>query len=170
MKNKSLFRSFGVCLLEHAAVCAFIALLTSFLLDSHDLSRPIVLVCLALLTAAGAFWFGIGIRTGQEETSTCWNAAIFYYLADLGALMLVWKCNTLGAYGDLRPSDVFGLVGQIWCIPSLAPLAAIEREFGIQNIFYLITGTVMATIEPLCLTLGLLYGRKSTNEEKEANA
>lgn len=166
MKNNAILKSAAICVLEHAAVCAFIALLTSFMLDSHDLSRIVVLVCLVLLTAAGAFWFGVGIRSGQEDKNTCWNAAMGYYLVNILALVLLWKFNSVGAYGDLRPENALGLIGQIWCIPSLAPLSYAAKAIGAHDFFYLLVGAALAIVEPMSLTFGLLYSKKSTDEEK----
>jgi len=166
MKAKSLIKSVCVSVFEHAAVCALMVLLRMLLLDENDLRSGVVIACLVFLSAAGAFWFGYGIRSGNEEKNTCWNAAMIYYIVNVLAVAALWKCSTVGAYGDLRPSGVPGLAAQLWCIPGLPLLSAVSAAQA-QDITYLIVGAALGALEPMCLTLGLLSGRKEKNDKTD---
>lgn len=154
----------GVCLLQHGSACAFAALLTAYVIDPNP--GLTIAAHIPILTAAIALLFGLLLRSPDADKNRCWNVAAGYYLVNLAALLLMWKFSAYGAYGDVRPANALGLAGQIWTIPSLSALAEAAGLSGDHGIRYLLLGAVLAAVEPLMLTLGLLVPDKKTKKEE----
>ena len=148
-------------LLEHAAAAAGCVLLfaaaaphvnSGSLSAGHLWFYPLLI----LLAAALAFALGALLRrdTNRLHRSRCWNAAMIYYVLNLAIYLFAVKSSTFGAYGDMQPSGPLSLAAQFWCLPELWTAGTSAAHGG--SVWYLLAGALLAAVEPLCLTLGLL--------------
>ena len=158
---KGAMRYVFTVLLEHAAAVSACVLLfaaaaphvnSGSLSAGHLWFYPLLI----LLAAALAFALGALLRrdTPRINRGRCWNAAMAYYVLNLAIYLFAVKSSTFGAYGDMQPSGPLGLAAQLWCLPELWTAGTSAAHSG--SVWYLLSGALLAAVEPLCLTLGLL--------------
>lgn len=56
------------------------------------------------------------------------------------------------------------VIAMWWGMPMAPALAGLNAFAAPQSALYLFGGALLAAVEPLCLTLGLLSGRRAENE------
>ena len=58
------------------------------------------------------------------------------------------------------------VIAMWWGMPMAPALAGLSAFAAPQSALYLFGGALLAAVEPLCLTLGLLSGKRTENEIK----
>ena len=58
------------------------------------------------------------------------------------------------------------VIAMWWGMPMAPALAGLNAFAAPQSALYLFGGALLAAVEPLCLTLGLLSGKRTENEIK----
>ena len=142
MKKYDAMRLSGTILLAHLALCAAFLLLliaASGSTSAFTFRSPYGLVLGLLFIGLPAFAFGWGLRSAKDpfDKKLCWNAAMVLYVLNAAAFLLAPEFGT-------------GNVIAMW--------------WGVPMALYLFGGALLAAVEPLCLTLGLLSGRRAENE------
>ena len=131
--------------------------------------------------ALAAYVTGRKLRVARlEKSDDCWNAAMALYVVSLVLLALLWRFAE-------NHSAVFIL--NVWNLPTAPALLGVDAWIGnrllahggngffallrstakYHDLILPIMGAVLAAVEPLCLTLGFLYGVKKTKNEGKAN-
>ena len=63
------------------------------------------------------------------------------------------------------PEPISGpLLSMLWSLPMAPALTGLNAFAAPQSVLYLFGGALLAAVEPLCLTLGLLSGRRAEHE------
>ena len=103
-----------------------------------------------------AFAFGWGLRSAKNpfDKKLCWNAAMVLYVLNAAAFLL-----------SPEPMDGPPL-SMLWSLPLAPALTGLSAFAAPQSALYLFGGALLAAVEPLCLTLGLLSGKRTENEIK----
>ena len=57
-------------------------------------------------------------------------------------------------------------LSMLWSLPLAPALTGLNAFAAPQSALYLFGGALLAAVEPLCLTLGLLSGRRAEDETK----
>ena len=146
MKKYDAMRLSGTILLAHLALCAAFLLLliaASGSTSTFTFRSPYGLVLGLLFIGLPAFAFGWGLRSAKDpfDKKLCWNAAMVLYVLNAAAFLLAPEFGT-------------GNVIAMWWGMPMAPALAGLNAFA----------ALLAAVEPLCLTLGLLSGRRAENE------
>ena len=136
----------------------------------------------ALMTlpmAFAAYATGRKLRVARlEKAGDCWNAAMALYVVSLALLALLWRFSE-------NHAAVF--IVNVWNLPTAPALLGFDALIGdrllphggngfyallrstakYRDLYLPVMGAVLAALEPLCLTLGLLHGAKKTNDEEK---
>ena len=159
MKRYDAMRLSGTILLAHLALCAAFLLLliaASGSTSTFTFRSPYGLVLGLLFIGLPAFAFGWGLRSAKDpfDKKLCWNAAMVLYVLNAAAFLLAPEFGT----GNV--------IAMWWGMPMVPALAGLNAFAAPQSALYLFGGALLAAVEPLCLTLGLLSGRRAENETK----
>ncbi len=159
MKKYDAMRLSGTILLAHLALCAAFLLLliaASGSTSTFTFRSPYGLVLGLLFIGLPAFAFGWGLRSAKDpfDKKLCWNAAMVLYVLNAAAFLLAPEFGT----GNV--------IAMWWGVPMAPALAGLNAFAAPQSALYLFGGALLAAVEPLCLTLGLLSGRRAENETK----
>ena len=159
MKRYDAMRLSGTILLTHLALCAAFLLLliaASGSTSTFTFRSPYGLVLGLLFIGLPAFAFGWGLRSAQNpfDKKLCWNAALVLYVLNAAAFLL-----------SPEPMDGPPL-SMLWSLPLAPALTGLSAFAAPQSALYLFGGALLAAVEPLCLTLGLLSGKRTENEIK----
>ena len=159
MKKYDAMRLSGTVLLAHLALCAAFLLLliaASGSTSAFTFRSPYGLVLGLLFIGLPAFAFGWGLRSAKDpfDKKLCWNAAMVLYVLNAAAFLLAPEFGT----GNV--------IAMWWGVPMAPALAGLNAFAAPQSALYLFGGALLAAVEPLCLTLGLLSGRRAENETK----
>ena len=159
MKKYDAMRLSGTVLLAHLALCAAFLLLliaASGSTSAFTFRSPYGLVLGLLFIGLPAFAFGWGLRSAKDpfDKKLCWNAAMVLYVLNAAAFLLAPEFGT----GNV--------IAMWWGMPMAPALAGLSAFAAPQSALYLFGGALLAAVEPLCLTLGLLSGRRAENETK----
>ena len=157
MKKYDAMRLSGTILLAHLALCAAFLLLliaASGSTSAFTFRSPYGLVLGLLFIGLPAFAFGWGLRSAKDpfDKKLCWNAAMVLYVLNAAAFLLAPEFGT----GNV--------IAMWWGVPMAPALAGLNAFAAPQSALYLFGGALLAAVEPLCLTLGLLSGRRAENE------
>ena len=152
MKKYEILRLSGVVLLTHAALCAafFLLVIASSGSTSTFTFRSSYGLALGLLfVAVPAFAFGWGLRPREPlAKSLCWNAAMVLYVLNAAAFLFAPEFGS----GNIA--------ARLWGFPVMPALAGLSAFAEPLTALYYLGGALLAAVEPLCLTLGLLSGRR----------
>ena len=159
MKKYDAMRLSGTILLAHLALCAAFLLLliaASGSTSAFTFRSPYGLVLGLLFIGLPAFAFGWGLRSAKDpfDKKLCWNAAMVLYVLNAAAFLLAPEFGT----GNV--------IAMWWGMPMAPALAGLNAFAAPQSALYLFGGALLAAVEPLCLTLGLLSGKRTENEIK----
>ena len=154
-----------IAFLSHFAQCALFLLLFAALggtgtTSSFTFASPAGLVIGVVYLALVSFLFGWGLRPKSGiDKNRCWNAAIVLYVLDLASLLLMPV--------PFSPGNLFAM---IWQLPMAPAMVAVNELSGdssaLRNVFFVL----LAAIEPMCLTLGLLWkGKKQPASQNNEN-
>ena len=157
MKKYDVMRLSGTILLAHLALCAAVFLL--ILVAAQDMASDFTFrssygLALGVLgTAALSFALGWGLRPKEPfRKNLCWNSAMVLYVLNAAAFLL-------------SPEPISGpLLSMLWSLPMTPALTGLNAFAAPQSVLYLFGGALLAAVEPLCLTLGLLSGRRAENK------
>lgn len=157
MKKYDAMRLSGTILLAHLALCAAFLLLliaASGSTSTFTFRSPYGLLLGLLFIGLPAFAFGWGLRSAKDpfDKKLCWNAAMVLYVLNAAAFLLAPEFGT----GNV--------IAMWWGMPMAPALAGLNAFAAPQSALYLFGGALLAAVEPLCLTLGLLSGRRAENE------
>ena len=158
MKKYDVMRLSGTILLAHLALCAAVFLL--ILVAAQDMTSDFTFrssygLALGVLGAAAlSFVLGWGLRSVKDpfDKKLCWNAAMVLYALNAAAFLF-------------SPEPISGpLLSMLWSLPMAPALTGLNAFAAPQSVLYLFGGALLAAVEPLCLTLGLLSGRRAEHE------
>ena len=171
MKKYEIMRLSAIVLLTHIALCAAFLLLLIAAFGStttFTFRSSYGLVLGLLFIAAPAFALGWGLRPKEPPArNLCWNAAMALYALNAAAFLFAPEFGS----GNI--------VAMWWGMPTAPVLAGLSAFAAPLTAGYYIGGALLAAVEPLCLTLGLLSGRRAekendltetNNEETKPNA
>ena len=155
----------AISLLSHIAQgAAFILLFAAFggtgTTSSFTFATPVGLVLGVVYVAGLSFLFGWGLRPDREiDKNRCWNAAIALYVLNLASLLVMPV-----------PFDSGSILAMIWELPMAPAMVGINGSSGEGAMFRYALFALLAAVEPMCLTLGLLWkGKKSGGEKQTEN-
>ena len=156
MKKYDVMRLSGTVLLTHLALCAAFFLLiaaSSGPTSTFTFRSSYGLLLGLLFIAVPAFAFGWGMRPKEPfRKNLCWNAAMVLYVFNAAAFLF-------------SPEPISGpLLSMLWSLPMTPALTGLNAFAAPQSVLYLFGGALLAAVEPLCLTLGLLSGRHTENK------
>ena len=149
----------AISLLSHIAQgAAFILLFAAFggtgTTSSFTFATPVGLALGVVYVSALSFLFGWGLRPDRGiDKNRCWNAAIVLYVLNLASLLA--HPTVLLSFGGGFGS----ILAAVWELPLLPALAGAEALLS-GAMFYAALA-LLAAVEPLCLTLGLLRKGKT---------
>ena len=160
MKRYDAMRLSGTVLLAHLALCAAVFLL--ILIAAQDMTSDLTFrssygLALGVLGATAlSFVLGWGLRSVKDpfEKKLCWNAAMVLYVLNAAAFL----------FSSEPISDP--PLSMLWSLPLAPALTGLSAFAAPQSALYLFGGALLAAVEPLCLTLGLLSGKRTENEIK----
>jgi len=161
MKKYDVMRLSGTVLLAHLALCAAVFLLlaaTSGTTAGFTFRSPYGLALGVLGAAALAFVLGWGLRPVKDpfEKNLCWNAAMVLYVLNAAAFLF-------------SPEPVDGpLLPMLWSLPLAPALTGVGAFAAPRSVLYLFGGALLAAVEPMCLTLGLLSGSRAEKAAPDA--
>ncbi len=158
----------AISLLSHFAQgAAFILLFVAFggtgSTSSFTFAAPVGLVLGVIYVAGLSFLFGWGLRPEKSiDKNRCWNAAMVLYVLNLASLLA--HPTVLLSFGG-----GFGSVlAVVWELSLLPALAGAEALLSGARLYVALV--FLAAVEPMCLTLGLLWkGKKSGGEKQTEN-
>lgn len=157
----------ALALLSHAAQCCALILLlfaAAGSTSSFTFASPGGLALDIAFTAALSLAFGWGLRPKLSlSKNVCWNGATVLYLLNFVALLYKGS-PALSAHGA---AELFAL---LFALPMLPAFVGIEELFPSGAARYAALA-LLAAVEPLCFTLGLLRPVKAkTNGAPTAGA
>ena len=165
MKKYDYIRLGAISLLSHLAQgAAFILLFAAFggtgSTSSFTFASPVGLVLGVAYVTALSFLFGWGLRPERGiDKNCCWNAAIVLYVLNLASLLVMPV--------PFSPGSVLAM---IWELPMAPAMVGINGLSGEGAMFRYALFALLAAVEPMCLTLGLLWkGKKSGGEKQTEN-
>ena len=155
----------AISLLSHFAQgAAFILLFVAFggtgSTSSFTFAAPVGLVLGVIYVAGLSFLFGWGLRPEKSiDKNRCWNAAMVLYVLNLASLLA--HPTVLLSFGG-----GFGSVlAVVWELSLLPALAGAEALLSGARLYVALV--FLAAVEPMCLTLGLLWKGKKSGGEKQ---
>ena len=162
MKTNDYIRLGAISLLSHLAQgAAFVLLFAAFggtgAASSFPFAPPVGLVFGVVYVAALSFLFGWGLRPGREiDKNRCWNAAMALYALNLVSLLALPV-----------PFGSGSILAMVWQLAMTPAMAGINGLSGEGAMFRYALFALLAAVEPLCLTLGLLGKEKKSGGEKQ---
>ena len=165
MKRYDYIQFGALSILSHIAQgAAFILLFAAFggtgTTSSFTFATPVGLALGVVYVSALSFLFGWGLRPDRGiDKNRCWNAAIVLYVLDLASLLLMPV-----------PFSPGNMLVMLWQLPMAPAMVAVNELSGeasaLRDVFFVL----LAAIEPMCLTLGLLWkGKKQPASRKSEN-
>ena len=158
----------AISLLSHFAQgAAFVLLFAAFggtgSTSSFTFAAPVGLVLGVIYVAGLSFLFGWGLRPEKSiDKNRCWNAAMVLYVLNLASLLA--HPTVLLSFGGGFGS----ILAVVWELPLLPALAGAEALLSGARLYVALV--FLAAVEPMCLTLGLLWkGKKSGGEKQTEN-
>ena len=161
MKKYDIMRLSGIVLLAHLALCAAVFLLiaaSSGSTSSFTFRSSYGLALGVLGAAALAFVLGWGLRPTKNpfDKKLSWNAAMVLYVLNAAAFLL-------------SPEPVSGPpFSMLWSLPLTPALTGLSAFAAPQSALYLFGGALLTAVEPMCLTLGLLFGSHAEKAAPDA--
>lgn len=167
MKKYDYYLQLGaIILLSHIAQCAlFLLLFAAFggtgTTSSFTFATPVGLALGVAYVSALSFLFGWGLRPkGGIDKSRCWNAAMALYVLNLAALLAMPVPFSSGS-----------ILAMLWQLPMVPAMTAVDWLSGESTALQYVLFALLAAVEPLCLTLGLLWkGKKHARSENNENS
>ena len=155
----------AISLLSHIAQgAAFVLLFAAFggtgSTSSFTFATPVGLALGVVYVSALSFLFGWGLRPEKSiDKNRCWNAAIVLYVLNLASLLVMPV-----------PFGSGSILAMIWELPMAPAMVGINGLSGEGTMFSYALFALLAAVEPMCLTLGLLWkGKKSGGEKQTEN-
>ena len=165
MKRYDYIQFGALSILSHIAQgAAFILLFAAFggtgTTSSFTFASPVGLVLGVAYVAALSFLFGWGLRPERGiDKNCCWNAAIVLYVLNLASLLVMPV-----------PFGSGSILAMVWELPMAPAMVGINGLSGEGAMFRYALFALLAAVEPMCLTLGLLRkGKKSGGEKQTEN-
>ena len=166
MKKRDCYLQLGaISLLSHIAQCAaFILLFAAFggtgSTSSFTFASPAGLALGAVYVAALSFLFGWGLRPKNAiGKSLCWNAAMALYALNLASLLAMPV-----------PFGSGSILAMLWQLSMAPAMVAVNELSGESTALQYVLFALLAAVEPMCLTLGLLSGKKVRAKKETASA
>ena len=165
MKRYDYIQFGALSVLSHIAQgAAFILLFAAFggtgTTSSFTFATPVGLALGVVHVSALSFLFGWGLRPERGiDKNCCWNAAIVLYVLNLASLLVMPV-----------PFGSGSILAMIWELPMAPAMVGINGLSGEGTMFSYALFALLAAVEPMCLTLGLLWkGKKSGGEKQTEN-
>ena len=165
MKRYDYIQFGALSVLSHIAQgAAFILLFAAFggtgTTSSFTFATPVGLTLGVAYVSALSFLFGWGLRPDRGiDKNCCWNAAIVLYVLNLASLLVMPV-----------PFGSGSILAMIWELPMAPAMVGINGLSGEGTMFSYALFALLAAVEPMCLTLGLLWkGKKSGGEKQTEN-
>lgn len=161
MKRYDIMRLSGTVLLAHLSLCAAVFLLiaaSSGTTSGFTFRSPCGLALGILGDAALSFALGWGLRPAKDAfgKKLGWNAAMVLYVLNAAAFLL-------------SPEPVSGPpFSMLWSLPLAPALTGLSAFAAPRSALYLFGGALLAAVEPMCLTLGLLFGSRAEKAAPDA--
>ena len=159
MKRYDYIQFGALSILSHIAQgAAFILLFAAFggtgTTSSFTFATPVGLALGVVYVSALSFLFGWGLRPDRGiDKNRCWNAAMALYVLNLASLLA--HPTVLLSFGG-----GFGSVlAVVWELSLLPALAGAEALLSGARLYVALV--FLAAVEPMCLTLGLLWKGKT---------
>ena len=146
----------AISLLSHFAQgAAFVLLFAAFggtgTTSSFTFATTVGLALGVIYVSALSFLFGWGLRPERGiDKNCCWNAAIVLYVLNLASLLVMPV-----------PFGSGSILAMIWELPMAPAMVGINGLSGEGTMFSYALFALLAAVEPMCLTLGLLWKRKT---------
>ena len=162
MKKYDYFQLGAIILLSHIAQCAlFLLLFAAFggtgTTSSFTFASPAGLALGVVYVSALSFLLGWGLRPKNAiDRNRCWNAAMALYALNLVSLLALPV-----------PFGSGSILAMVWQLPMTPAMAGINGLSGEGAMFRYALFALLAAVEPLCLTLGLLGKEKKSGGEKQ---
>ena len=165
MKRYDYIQFGALSILSHIAQgAAFILLFAAFggtgSTSSFTFATPVGLALGVVYVSVLSFLFGWGLRPERGiDKNCCWNAAIVLYVLDLVSLLLMPV--------PFSPGNILVMLWQLPMAPAMVAVNELSGEASaLRDVFFVL----LAAIEPMCLTLGLLWkGKKQPASRKSEN-
>ena len=154
-----------IALLSHFAQCALFLLLFAALggtgtTSSFTFASPVGLVIGAIYPALVSFLFGWGLRPKNAiDRNRCWNAAMALYALNLVSLLAMPV-----------PFGSGSILAMLWQLSMAPAMVAVNELSGESTALQYVLFALLAAVEPMCLTLGLLSGKKARAKKETASA
>ncbi len=168
MKRYDYIQFGALSILSHFAQgAAFILLFAAFggtgTTSSFTFAAPVGLALGVIYVAGLSFLFGWGLRPEKSiDKNRCWNAAMVLYVLNLASLLAhpTVLLSFDGGFGSV--------LAVVWELSLLPALAGAEALLSGARLYVALV--FLAAVEPMCLTLGLLWkGKKSGGEKQTEN-
>ncbi len=165
MKKYDYFQLGAIILLSHIAQCAlFLLLFAAFggtgTTSSFTFASPAGLALGIVYVSALSFLLGWGLRPKNAiDRNRCWNAAMALYVLNLVSL-----------FAMPVPFSSGSILAMLWQLPMAPAMAAVNELSGESTALQYILFALLAAVEPMCLTLGLLSGKKARAKKETASA
>ena len=162
MKRYDYIQFGALSILSHIAQgAAFILLFAAFggtgTTSSFTFATPVGLALGVVYVAALSFLFGWGLRPERGiDKNCCWNAAIVLYVLNLASLLVMPV-----------PFGSGSILAMVWELPMAPAMVGINGLSGEGAMFRYALFALLAAVEPMCLTLGLLGKEKKSGGEKQ---
>lgn len=166
MKKSDHYLQLGaISLLSHVAQGAAFVLLFAALggtgsTSSFTFASPAGLALGAAYVASLSFLLGWGLRPKNAiDKKLCWNTAMALYALNLASLLAVPVPFSSGS-----------ILAMLWQLPMAPAMTAVNRLSGDSTALQYVLFALLAAVEPMCLTLGLLRkDKKPANAEKNGD-
>lgn len=159
MKRYDYIQFGALSILSHFAQgAAFILLFAAFggtgTTSSFTFATTVGLALGVIYVSALSFLFGWGLRPERGiDKNCCWNAAIVLYVLNLASLLAhpTVLLSFDGGFGSV--------LAVVWELSLLPALAGAEALLSGARLYVALV--FLAAVEPMCLTLGLLWKGKT---------
>ena len=165
MKKYDYFQLGAIILLSHIAQCAlFLLLFAAFggtgTTSSFTFASPAGLALGIVYVSALSFLLGWGLRPKNAiDKSRCWNAAMALYALNLVSLLAMPV-----------PFGSGSILAMLWQLSMAPAMVAVNELSGDSTALQYVLFALLAAVEPMCLTLGLLSGKKARAKKETASA
>ena len=165
MKKYDYFQLGAIILLSHLAQgAAFILLFAAFggtgSTSSFTFATPVGLVLGVVYVSALSFLLGWGLRPKNAiDRNRCWNAAMALYALNLVSLLAMPV-----------PFGSGSILAMLWQLSMAPAMVAVNELSGESTALQYVLFALLAAVEPMCLTLGLLSGKKARAKKETASA
>ncbi len=165
MKKYDYFQLGAIILLSHIAQCAlFLLLFAAFggtgTTSSFTFASPAGLALGIVYVSALSFLLGWGLRPKNAiDRNRCWNAAMALYVLNLVSLLAMPV-----------PFGSGSILAMLWQLSMAPAMVAVNELSGESTALQYVLFALLAAVEPMCLTLGLLSGKKARAKKETASA